>query len=1058
MKKFLLFLVVAISAISIGLTIYYFSVDNEVIYIRSSFLVVEKGDTIATDGLVDFRYRDENTTLSFGVSESADQEVLVYNSGDGFFTANEGGESRIEITTSNRNYPMLVVDVLVCDGSAEYPYIISTEEALLRVGRENNSGSYTSSAHYVLGGNITLTENEEGNWTPIPNFSGTFDGGHYTITNIDITDNTKGSNFVGFVSTLEEGGVIENLFINDLNINVSDVSNVGGVAGLNEGTIRTTEVIGEITSANESANTFVGGIAGKNDDANSKPVVDRCGFEGRLSLIGNSGNQIGGGVVGYNKGGNVSETYYRGTDLLTLENNNSKFGGIVGLNEGYNAPANIYDSYFYMVNIAANTRFDTIGGVIYENHNSTTSNVLSNNIMGNYYGGGVQEISFSNGAIVTGDSIEKGENGYLSATGFKNLDPVQGSTNFITYINNSGEIRSWDFDSVWSLNAEDRYPMLNMYSSMGSTYPTDLTDVIGEQDITTPQDLYDAFANGTADASYTIRGEIDFSDVTWYWGDESTNHGIPETFSGTIVAEEGCVIKNLRIVGYNNTGTQDTTTNEVTKLGLVKNLSETARIIGLTFDNVTIEGDYSDYVGVLAGYNSGADIYDITIKNVTVSTSGGSFGTLVGYNEGKADRYIQQVYIDTVNARNVYFKNAGGIVGENLGTITVGKTGEDFTYNVVRGVSLYGNYVGGVAGYNSGEISYVDASQIDFIATSESSLQDAYTSRLSVIAGGIVGQNEGSISDVYSNARIETVADSEYLLSLGGVVGYNYGNITRAYSTNTNITVVQNGLVYAGGIAGANAKGTISRSVVDGGNINTSLVSIAESIMDLTSSSIVGGIVGFDGATSSSYSISECAVKMNSITGFYAGGLVGHANGKLEKSYVGVRGNNVSITGFFAGGLSAIINGSIVDSYTNCTLYGQYTNETYTNANSLVNLDVSATAGLAVLVLTGAEVRGCYSVAEFRDGGVRFSTVADITAMYNAGTITGCIYVTEGSVGMNRFGTLLSREDLNGSTDNYQSFYRHIGSTDTSVWYYEGGNYPVIKGLDDNLPQRKVEA
>ena len=221
-------------------------------------------------------------------------------------------------------------------------------------------------------------------------------------------------------------------------------------------------------------------------------------------------------------------------------------------------------------------------------------------------------------------SIEKGENGYLSATGFKNLDPVQGSTNFITYINNSGEIRSWDFDSVWSLNAEDRYPMLNMYSSMGSTYPTDLTDVIGEQDITTPQDLYDAFANGTADASYTIRGEIDFSDVTWYWGDESTNHGIPETFSGTIVAEEGCVIKNLRIVGYNNTGTQDTTTNEVTKLGLVKNLSETARIIGLTFDNVTIEGDYSDYVGVLAGYNSGADIYDITIKNVTVSTSGGS--------------------------------------------------------------------------------------------------------------------------------------------------------------------------------------------------------------------------------------------------------------------------------------------------------------------------------------------------------------------------------------------------------------------------------------------------
>ena len=158
MKKFLLFLVVAISAISIGLTIYYFSVDNEVIYIRSSFLVVEKGDTIATDGLVDFRYRDENTTLSFGVSDSSDPEVLVYNSGDGFFTANEGGESRIVIKTTNRNYPQLVVDVLVCDGSEEYPYIISTEEALLKVGRENGTGSYTSDEVILLMQTTSLGE------------------------------------------------------------------------------------------------------------------------------------------------------------------------------------------------------------------------------------------------------------------------------------------------------------------------------------------------------------------------------------------------------------------------------------------------------------------------------------------------------------------------------------------------------------------------------------------------------------------------------------------------------------------------------------------------------------------------------------------------------------------------------------------------------------------------------------------------------------------------------------------------------------------------------------
>ena len=1054
MKKFLLFLVVAISAISIGLTIYYFSVDNEVIYIRSSFLVVEKGDTIATDGLVDFRYRDENTTLSFGVSDSSDPEVLVYNSGDGFFTANEGGESRIVIKTTNRNYPQLVVDVLVCDGSEEYPYIISTEEALLRVGRENGTGSYTSDANYILGGNVTLTENEEGNWTPIPNFSGTFDGGHYTITNIDITDSTKGSNYVGFISTLENGGVIENLFINGLSINVSSVSNVGSVVGLNKGTVRTTEVVGQITNTSDTANTYVGGIVGRNDDADGKPAVDRCGFEGKIALVGETGNQIGGGVVGYNKGGNVSETYFRGTDSLTLENYNSKFGGIVGLNEGYNSPANIYDSYFYLVATAPNTRFDTIGGVVYENHNSTTSDATSNTIMGNYYGGEVQATSFSNGLCVAGDNILKGENGYLSATQFKDLDPSQGTTNFITYISGSGEVRNWDFSSVWSLNTEDRYPILNMYSAMGSTYPTDLTDVIGEEDLTTPDDLYRALSNSGSDASYTIRGEIDFSTVTWAWGD--SEHPIPEVFNGTIIAEEGCVIKNLRIVGYNNGDTSDPT-SEVTKLGLVKKLRDSAKIIGLTFDGVTIAGDYSDYVGVLAGFNDGADIYNITIKNVTISTNGGSFGTLFGYNSDKADRYVQQVSIDTVDARNVYFKYAGGLIGENFGSITVSKAGEDFTYNRVRGVNLYGNYVGGVAGYNEGNISYVDVSQFNFIATSESTIQDVYTSGFSIVAGGIAGENTGSISEIYSNARLEAIASPDYLVSVGGVAGYNYGNISRAYTTNTNITISSSGLVYAGGIVGANSKGTISRSVVDGGNINTSLINSAESIMDLSSCSIVGGLVGFDGNTSSSFSITESAVKINSITGFYAGGLAGHANGKVEKSYVGTKGNNVSIKGYFAGGLSAIVNGSIVDSYTNCTLHGQYTKETYSNPNSLVNLDVSATAGLAVLVLTNAEIRGCYTVAEFRDGGVRFSTVADITSMYNAGKVTGCVYVTEGSAGMNRFGTLLSREDLNGNTDNYQSFYRHIGSSDLSVWYYEGGNYPVIRGLDESLPQKGLE-
>ena len=50
MKRFLLFLVVAIAIVSLGLTIYYFSVDNEMIYIKSSYLVVNAGKSFNAEG------------------------------------------------------------------------------------------------------------------------------------------------------------------------------------------------------------------------------------------------------------------------------------------------------------------------------------------------------------------------------------------------------------------------------------------------------------------------------------------------------------------------------------------------------------------------------------------------------------------------------------------------------------------------------------------------------------------------------------------------------------------------------------------------------------------------------------------------------------------------------------------------------------------------------------------------------------------------------------------------------------------------------------------------
>ena len=98
MKRFLMFLVIAIAAVSLGLTIYYFSADNEVIYIKSSYIVLQKGENLQTiegkNDLIDFKNRSEYTTLNYSLEQ--DEEVLSYNE-EGFFLAVNGGESRIVV-------------------------------------------------------------------------------------------------------------------------------------------------------------------------------------------------------------------------------------------------------------------------------------------------------------------------------------------------------------------------------------------------------------------------------------------------------------------------------------------------------------------------------------------------------------------------------------------------------------------------------------------------------------------------------------------------------------------------------------------------------------------------------------------------------------------------------------------------------------------------------------------------------------------------------------------------------------------------------------------------
>ena len=1069
MKRFLMFLVIAIAVVSLGLTIYYFSADNEVIYIKSSYLVVQKGDYIQTEGengLLEFKNKSEYTTLSYGLQQTQNEDesknVLAYK--DGYYLAMNGGESKIVITTNNMNYSRLVIDVLVCDGSEDYPFILKTEEDLKKIGNDN---TYTSEASYKLGNDIELTEE----WTPISNFSGTFDGNYFTISNMTITNSSvnaqpnssddvntsvRGANSstaetnVGFISILASKGKVQNLFLTNINIDVSE-EYVGSFAGTNYGTIKTSEATGTIKNSLSEV-SYVGGITGRNLFNSQKAKIDRCGFDGTITLVGS--NQTAGGIVGQNTSGTISESYFRG---IVNNGGDINFGGIAGVNKGgSHSTADIYDCYFYLKSLGETTNLNKVAGVVYDNTNYSSTS--KNMVTGCYYGGEFNSNTIN--AVALNDELNSQANGYLTKEDFRTNEGK-----FITTY--SDPIRYWNFDSVWDLPSSSSYPLLNVYSSVGSTYLIDVSDILTGTDITTAEQLYDVLYNNKTDEVYQISSNIncDPNNGGFVWG--SSAYPLPEVFDGTIINgtdSEGVpyVISGITIENRTLNG----------KVGLVKTLSSSAIFKGLVINGVTINGVDATHVGVLAGVSYGANILDITITDVDVNISGSAFGTLFGFADVYEGHGIKDVTAKFVDATDGYYYYAGGLVGVNLTDITATTK----IYNYVYDVNLVANFVGGVTGANGGSIYYTTANDVVFDRMhDENTINNLYNGDYYVYIGGITGINQynsgsygkllGDISNVYTNINVRAQSGTKYNMYIGGIAGHNSNTITKAYVKASTFDVIGAKNSFIGGITGYNT-GKISNSVVDKDSkiITTIASSVGTSqengkyLLNMDNCSVVGGIAGFDAQTSNAtFSIYQCASYMKEIKGYYAGGLVGISFGLIERSFCGestATNGNVKITGFFSGGLVGVIGGGLVKNcYTFCNVNSVKTSGSYKDITSVVNMDISACAGLSVFVLGSSVLEGCYAVTSFGGQGVSYATTAKLEGYYAHGTMKNCAYQNTGSKTSEDGASRVVASNFKGS-DNFDSFGRAVGSV--AYWHTEVGKYPTIEGVNVNFPSSSL--
>ncbi|MBD5128927.1 MAG: apolipoprotein A1/A4/E family protein [Ruminococcaceae bacterium] len=178
---------------------------------------------------------------------------------------------------------------------------ISSAEEFIDFAKSCSLDKWSHGKTVTLTADISLLGVE---FTPVPIFGGTFDGGGHTISGLRIDE--TGSH-QGLFRYLEKSAVVRELNVVGLIAPSGSRSEVGGIVGENAGTIRNCTFRGTVLG--ESA---VGGIAGANSETGR---IIECNVSG--TVIGKS---AAGGIAGRSEGALLKCTNSAGINLTSPDN------------------------------------------------------------------------------------------------------------------------------------------------------------------------------------------------------------------------------------------------------------------------------------------------------------------------------------------------------------------------------------------------------------------------------------------------------------------------------------------------------------------------------------------------------------------------------------------------------------------------------------------------------------------------------------------------------------------------------------------------------------------
>lgn len=616
-------------------------------------------------------------------------------------------------------------------GEPNDPYQIWDANDMQAIGADANDWD----KHFVLMADIDLSQfdGQDGrekfnligiNYDNI--FEGVFDGNDHTISGFTYESSDMASTGLFGLTC----GQIKNLGLINPNVDAGTESDVGSLAGRNDGTITNCYAEGGSVSASD----HVGGLAGSNAGTISNSYS--------VGTVMGSGEDIG-GLLGYNWG-TIVDCYSNGSVSggdgvgglvgavypdTTIMNSYSAcdvsggdyVGGLAGKNTG------LMTDCYSTGRVSGATR---IGGLVGTNWETITYCYSVGQVSGTtdvgglvgYHYGGEVALSFWN--VETSDQWDS---------------PGGGSGRTTEQMKTASTYLGWNgCDEIWTID-DGEYPRLLWEGLLGQPLPR-LGDFLeGSGSEIDPYLVYTAEQLNVIglflcewDKHFKLMADIDLSGVT---GTSFNIIGISEglPFGGVFDGNH----HRLLNFSYSSDGVSyvglfgcvdDVPNGEIRNLGLIA---------------PSVDAGTGECVGSLVGQLSGGTIADCYAQGVSIEGSGTKVGGLVGCNSG--------LLLNCYSTGSVSGSwRIGGLVGGNDGA-----SGIITTCYSTASASGAGTEVGGLAGYcDNGTITNC-YSNGDVSGTTD--------------IGGLVGDNyRASVTNCYATGSVAGSGSN-----VGGLVGWN---------------------------------------------------------------------------------------------------------------------------------------------------------------------------------------------------------------------------------------------------------------------------------------------